>query len=80
MKIHSRGHVYFTLKDEKRTHASRHVPAFRSKAAFFHQKSGMKVFVRGGIQVYEPSGNYQLYAKKKCSLMVLVLFISLMKS
>lgn len=24
----------------------------------------MKVFVRGGIQVYEPSGNYQLYAKE----------------
>lgn len=24
----------------------------------------MKVFVRGGIQVYEPSGSYQLYAKE----------------
>lgn len=24
----------------------------------------MKVLVRGGISVYEPSGNYQLYAKE----------------
>lgn len=63
VKIHSRGHVYFTLKDEN---ARMQAVMFQRSAAKlpFSPKSGMKVFVRGGIQVYEPSGNYQLYAKE----------------
>ncbi|ANT57199.1 exodeoxyribonuclease VII large subunit [Bacillus sp. FSL R5-0820] len=63
VKIHSRGHVYFTLKDEN---ARMQAVMFQRSASKlpFSPKSGMKVFVRGGIQVYEPSGSYQLYAKE----------------
>ncbi|MGE6629369.1 exodeoxyribonuclease VII large subunit [Bacillus sp. NPDC077027] len=63
VKIHSRGHVYFTLKDEN---ARMQAVMFQRSASLlpFSPESGMKVLVRGGIQVYEPSGNYQLYAKE----------------
>ncbi|MCY8971820.1 exodeoxyribonuclease VII large subunit [Bacillus atrophaeus] len=63
VKIHTRGHIYFTLKDENARMQS--VMFARQSARLpFKPESGMKVLVRGGISVYEPSGNYQLYAKE----------------
>lgn len=58
-KRHSRGHFYFTLKDEG---ASISAMMFASNAikVKFEPKDGMKVFVHGRITLYEPSGSYQI--------------------
>ncbi len=62
-KHNSRGHFYFTLKDEG---ASISVTMFSSFArqVQFEPKDGMKVFVKGNVTVYEPSGTYQLNIKE----------------
>lgn len=56
---HRSGHMYFTLKDE---HSSLRCAFF--KGSNFHCKflpsDGMKVWGKGRISVYEPSGQYQL--------------------
>ncbi|BAB06502.1 exodeoxyribonuclease VII large subunit [Halalkalibacterium halodurans] len=60
-KHHSRGHMYFTLKDE---HAKMSAVMFAGNNRFlnFKPENGMKVIVRGEVNVYEPFGQYQLYA------------------
>ena len=62
VKIHTSGHIYFTLKDD----ASR-LPAVmfsaNAKAVKFKPESGMTVLIRGDVNVYEASGQYQLYAQ-----------------
>ncbi len=62
VKIHTSGHIYFTLKDD----ASR-LPAVmfsaNAKAVKFKPESGMTVLIRGDVTVYEASGQYQLYAQ-----------------
>ena len=59
-KLHSSGHMYFTLKDEASEIAA---VMFRSSASklTFAPKSGMKVTVYGKVSVYEASGKYQIY-------------------
>ncbi|KYG36021.1 exodeoxyribonuclease VII large subunit [Priestia endophytica] len=61
-KQHSRGHMYFTLKDE---HARMSAVMFSSqnKNLPFIPENGMKVLARGEVSVYEGSGNYQLYIR-----------------
>ena len=61
-KLHSSGHLYFTLKDGESELAA---IMFRSAATRlpFVPKSGMKVTVYGKISVYEKGGRYQLYAE-----------------
>ncbi|ATP40946.1 exodeoxyribonuclease VII large subunit [Solibacillus sp. R5-41] len=62
VKIHSSGHIYFTLKDDgSRINAT----MFRTQASklSFKPEEGMKVFIRGDVNVYESSGVYQLYAQ-----------------
>jgi exodeoxyribonuclease VII large subunit len=61
-KQHSRGHMYFTLKDE---HARMSAVMFSSqnKNLPFTPENGMKVLARGEVSVYEGSGNYQLYIR-----------------
>ncbi|MEK4628292.1 exodeoxyribonuclease VII large subunit [Solibacillus sp. FSL R7-0682] len=62
VKIHSSGHIYFTLKDDSsRIQAT----MFKSQASklSFKPEEGMKVFIRGDVNVYEASGAYQLYAQ-----------------
>ena len=61
-KLHSSGHLYFTLKDGESELAA---IMFRSAAARlpFVPQSGMKVTVYGKISVYEKGGRYQLYAE-----------------
>lgn len=59
-KAHTRGHLYFTIKDE----ASRiNAVMFYSQASKinFTPEDGMKVMVTGRISVYEATGGYQIY-------------------
>lgn len=58
-KHHSRGHFYFTLKDDNAAISVTMFSSF-SKSVLFEPKDGMKVFVKGNVTVYEPSGTYQI--------------------
>ncbi len=55
------GHLYFTLKDEE---AQVRCVMWRSDAARvrFDVADGMKVIVKGRVSLYEPRGDFQLYA------------------
>ncbi|GKV68119.1 exodeoxyribonuclease 7 large subunit [Sporosarcina sp. NCCP-2716] len=62
VKLHPSGHIYFTLKDDKsRIQAA----MFRGSAAKlqFRPESGMNVLITGDVNVYESSGQYQLYVQ-----------------
>ena len=62
-KGHTRGHLYFTLKDE----TSRiNAVMFQSSAnkLTFEPVDGMKVLVVGRVSVYEPNGGYQIYIQE----------------
>ncbi|SDI31589.1 exodeoxyribonuclease VII large subunit [Natribacillus halophilus] len=61
-KHHSRGHMYFTIKDEK-ARVSAVMFAGNNRTLRFRPESGMKVLVRGNVSVYEPYGQYQLYVR-----------------
>ena len=56
------GHLYFSLKDEKSVLKA---VMFSSSARRlrFRPGDGMKVIIRGRVSVYEPTGQYQLYAE-----------------
>lgn len=59
-KAHSRGHYYFTLKDEgSRINAV--MFATQTRNLKFIPEDGMKVLVTGKISVYEANGGYQIY-------------------
>ena len=61
-KNHTRGHLYFTIKDENtRINAI----MFASSAAKLKMvpQDGMKVLVCGRISVYEATGSYQIYVE-----------------
>lgn len=59
-KAHTRGHYYFTLKDE--TSRINAVMFYgNSKNLTFEPIDGMKVLVTGKVNVYEANGNYQIY-------------------
>ena len=62
-KRHSSGHLYFSLKDEQ---AQLGCVMFRreSRALSFDPADGMKIVCAGRISVYEPRGQYQLYAER----------------
>ncbi|OEH94491.1 exodeoxyribonuclease VII large subunit [Bacillus solimangrovi] len=62
-KLHSRGHMYFTLKDENARIQSV-MFAGANRFMKFKPENGMKVLVRGEVSVYEAYGQYQLYAKE----------------
>lgn len=62
-KHHSRGHFYFTLKDDK-AQVSAIMFASSSKNVKFKPNDGMSVLVEGYLTVYEASGNYQIYVSK----------------
>ncbi len=59
-KLHTSGHIYFTLKDS--TGAVNSV-MFRSNAERlkFMPESGMNIVARGYISLYEKTGQYQFY-------------------
>lgn len=59
-KAHTRGHYYFTLKDEgSRINAV--MFASQVTKCKFMPEDGMKVLVTGRISVYESTGGYQIY-------------------
>ncbi|MDE4083670.1 exodeoxyribonuclease VII large subunit [Planococcus maritimus] len=62
VKIHTSGHIYFTLKDQKARMPAVMFSA-KAKSMKFRPESGMTVLIRGDISVYEASGQYQLYAQ-----------------
>ncbi|WP_257348019.1 exodeoxyribonuclease VII large subunit [Pseudalkalibacillus decolorationis] len=63
VKFHSRGHIYFTVKDEK-SRIQAVMFAGNNRFLKFRPEEGMKVLIRGEVSVYEPYGQYQLYAKE----------------
>ena len=62
-KHHSRGHLYFTLKDENSRIAAV-MFANATKNLNFEPEDGMKVLVCGRVTVYEASGGYQIYVEE----------------
>ncbi len=56
------GHLYFTLKDER---AQLRCVCFRDQCRIlkFKPEDGLRVTVRGSINVYVPRGDYQLYVE-----------------
>ena len=59
-KAHSRGHFYFTLKDEN-SRINAIMFASSTKKLKFVPQDGMKVLVTGKISVFEATGAYQIY-------------------
>ena len=62
-KRYSSGHCYFSLKDEGSVIPGVMFYGFASKLKF-EPKNGMKVLVRGYVDVYKSRGNYQLYTQR----------------
>lgn len=58
-KRHSRGHFYFTLKDQG-AQISATMFYSEAKKVLFEPKDGMKVLVTGTVSVYEPQGTYSI--------------------
>lgn len=61
-KSYPRGHDYFTLKDEKTQISAVMYKLNKKRFLKFKPENGMKVIIKGKIEVYPPNGNYQLYA------------------
>ena len=59
-KAHTRGHYYFTLKDEGSRINAVMFASSVSKLKFIPM-DGMKVMVTGKVTVYESTGGYQIY-------------------
>ena len=61
-KNHYTGHMYFTLKDENSLIKCIMFKTYAQKLGFM-PKDGMKVFLLGGVSVFERDGVYQIYVK-----------------
>lgn len=59
-KAHSRGHFYFTLKDDT-SRINAIMFASNTKRIKFMPTDGMKVLITGKISVFEANGSYQIY-------------------
>lgn len=59
-KKHTRGHLYFTLKDETSRISAIMFSSSASKITFVPE-DGMNVLVSGRVAVYEANGGYQIY-------------------
>ncbi len=62
-KAHSRGHFYFTLKDDN-SRINAIMFASSTKNIKFVPQDGMKVMVTGKISVFEATGQYQIYVNE----------------
>lgn len=62
-KLHTSGHIYLTLKDEKSQLSAVFFSRY-NQGLKFRLKDGLKVMAFGRISVYEPRGSYQLYIEK----------------
>ncbi|MGM9834482.1 MAG: exodeoxyribonuclease VII large subunit [Bacilli bacterium] len=61
-KHHTRGHLYFTLKDETSRISAVMFSSAASKITFVPE-DGMNVLVSGRVTVYEANGGYQIYVE-----------------
>lgn len=59
-KHHTRGHFYFTIKDEE-SRISAIMFSSLTRNINFTPEDGMKVLVKGKISVFPQTGNYQIY-------------------
>ena len=62
-KYHSKGHIYFSLKDETGV-ISAVMFASKTSSLKMRLEDGKSVVVTGSLGVYEPGGRYQIYASK----------------
>ena len=62
-KAHTRGHFYFTLKDET-SRINAVMFSYNASRLKFKPIDGMKVLVKGKISVYEATGSYQIYVEE----------------
>ena len=62
-KNHTRGHLYFTLKDEN-SRLSAVMFAGHTNDLSFKPEDGMNVLVEGRISCYPSQGTYQIYVEK----------------
>ncbi len=62
-KAHSRGHFYFTLKDEN-SRINAVMFASNTRGLKFVPQDGMKVLVKGKVSVFEANGGYQIYVSE----------------
>jgi len=62
-KAHTRGHYYFTIKDETSRINAVMFASSASKLKFMPE-DGMKIMVTGRISVYEATGGYQIYVEE----------------
>src|SRR5574344_3020096 len=62
-KEHTRGHLYFTIKDEE-TRINAIMFSSHASKVNFQIVDGMKVLVVGKVSVYEATGNYQIYVEE----------------
>ena len=60
LKYHTRGHLYFSLKDET-SKINAVMFNYNNSGLNFEPKDGDAVLVKGKISVYEASGSYQIY-------------------
>ncbi|MBR1377498.1 MAG: exodeoxyribonuclease VII large subunit [Bacilli bacterium] len=60
LKIHTTGHIYFSLKDET-SKINAMMFSSSAKNLKFVPQEGMKVLVHGRVSIYEATGNYQIY-------------------
>lgn len=59
-KGHTRGHLYFTLKDEE-SRINAVMFSFNANKLTFTPEDGMKVLVEGKVSIYPATGAYQIY-------------------
>ncbi len=61
-KHHTSGHMYFTLKDDR---GQLRAVMFRgsNRGLQFRPEDGLAVIVFGNVTIYEPRGEYQIYAE-----------------
>ena len=62
-KAHTRGHYYFTIKDEN-SRINAIMFSFNASKLKFMPEDGMKILVKGKISVFESTGNYQIYVEE----------------
>lgn len=63
-KYHTSGHIYFTLKDGQSMLQAVMFAGNRIRGLKFKLQDGMKILVKGRIEVYERDGKYQLYVSQ----------------
>ena len=61
-KAHTRGHLYFTLKDEE-SRLNAVMFSYQAGNLKFSPADGMKVLVKGKISAYVATGAYQIYVE-----------------